>query len=300
MPFLYVVILAWNRCDETLACLDSLMQSTYTGFRTLVVDNGSTDGTPTAIRAAFPQVEVIEIGQNKGFAGGANIGLRHVLEAGADHVLLVNNDTVMHPQMLEHLMAHTGPDVGMLSPLIYYAGMPDVIWSAGALRHPLTLERIKDMHGQHDDGHWPQTVERDFLPGCAALIARSALEAVELFDERFFMYYEDHDWCLRAQRAGFRLLLVPQAKIWHKVAISSGGRDSPAERYAMARSSVLFFRKYTRGWRWLIIGPYRLGSAVKTTLRLLFRRRIKAAKAYWRGLQDGLAAKPHSPPNEFP
>jgi GT2 family glycosyltransferase len=256
------------------------------------VDNGSTDGTPTAIRAAFPQVEVIEIGQNKGFAGGANIGLRHVLEVGADYVLLVNNDTEMHPRMLEHLVAYTAPDVAILSPLIYYAGMRDVIWSAGAFRHPLTLERIKDMHKQHDDGHWSQTVERDFLPGCAALLSCSALEAVGLFDERFFMYYEDHDWCLRAQRAGFRLLLVPEAKIWHKVATSSGGRDSPAERYAMARSSVLFFRKHMYGWRWLVIGPYRFGSAVKTTLRLLFQGKTESVRAYWGGLRDGLVANP--------
>ena len=119
------------------------------------------------------------------------------------------------------------------------------------------------------------------------LLSRAMLEVVGLFDERFFMYYEDSDLCLRIQRAGFRLLLVPGARMWHKVATSSGGADSVAERYHMARSSVLFFRKYVGHWRWAIVAPYRLGSALKTSGRLLTRGRGVAARAYWRGLRDG-------------
>jgi GT2 family glycosyltransferase len=115
------------------------------------------------------------------------------------------------------------------------------------------------------------------------------LTEVGLFDERFFMYYEDFDLSLRAHQAGFKILLSPQAKVWHKVAVSSGGSDSPNERYWMARSSVLFFHKHVRGLRWLIVLPYRTGSAVKTVLRLMLRGRAESALAYLRGLRDGLA-----------
>jgi hypothetical protein len=127
------------------------------------------------------------------------------------------------------------------------------------------------------------------MVACALLLSRRFLTQVGLFDERFFMYYEDFDLSLRARQAGFKILLSPQAKVWHKVAVSSGGSDSPNERYWMARSSVLFFSKHVRGLRWLIVLPYRTGSAVKTVLRLALRGRAGSAWAYVRGLRDGLA-----------
>jgi len=115
------------------------------------------------------------------------------------------------------------------------------------------------------------------------------LEQIGLFDTGFQpAYYEDVDLCLRARHAGYRLLLVPQAKLWHKVASTSGGAGSPQERYLMARHSVRYFRKHVRGWRWLVVVPYRLGSALKTTWRLARQRRFDSIRAYWRGLRDGL------------
>ena len=260
-------------------------------FRALIVDNGSTDDTTAAVRMAFPQVQIIELEQNKGFAAGANIGLQYALQMGSDYILLLNNDTMVDTRLLEELTAWLAPDVGILAPMIYYADPPDVIWSAGAMRHPWTLEQVNSAQGLRDDRHWPQVVERDFVTGCAMLVSRSMIESIGLFDECFFMYYEDNDLCLRARRAGFRLLLVPQAKMWHKVSVSSGGRDSPSERYHMARASVLFFRKHAHGWQRSIIFPYRLGSAIKTVLRLMLRGRPDAARAYLRGLYHGLQTK---------
>ena len=286
-PLVYVVMLAWNHCDDTLACVASLLHSTYQPLRVMVCDNGSIDGTPEVVAAAFPQIEVLELGRNLGFAAGANVGLRQALRAGAEYVLLINNDTLVAASMVERLVAAVAPDTGIVAPLIYYAAAPDTIWSAGALRSRWTLEQIHDLRGQRDPGARPPTLARDFVPGCAMLIPRAVLEAVGLFDERFFMYYEDSDLCLRIRRAGYRISLVPSAQMWHRVAISSGGTDSPAERYAMARSSVLFFRKHVYGWQWAVVGPFRLGSAVKTTLRLLWRRRTAAIVAYWSGLRAG-------------
>jgi hypothetical protein len=151
------------------------------------------------------------------------------------------------------------------------------------------MEKIGDARGQIDEKQWDTVLERDYLVACALLLSRCLLTQVGLFDERFFMYYEDSDLSLRACQAGFRLLLAPQAHVWHKVAVSSGGSDSPNERYWMARSSILFFGKHVRGWRWLIVLPYRAGSAIKTLLRLTLRHRPEAARAYGRGLRDGVA-----------
>ncbi len=290
-PPVYAVILNWNRREDTLASLASLAKLDYPDLRRLLVDNGSSDGTPEAVRQQFPDVEVIINERNMGFAAGCNIGIRRALERGADCIFLLNNDTLVDPAALKHLVALVGPDVGIVSPKVYFAADPCRIWTVGGMRHPLTIEKMDNGHGQMDVGQWNDVLERDYVVGCALLLSRPLLTEVGLFDERFFMYYEDSDLSIRARQAGFKLLLSPKARIWHKVATSSGGSDSPNERYWMARSSVLFFRKHVRGWRWLIVAPYRLGSAVKTTIRLLRRRRWESVSAYWRGLHDGLAQK---------
>jgi GT2 family glycosyltransferase len=115
------------------------------------------------------------------------------------------------------------------------------------------------------------------------LIRREVLERVGLFDECFFMYYEDSDYCLRVRRAGYAIMTVPAARIWHKVSVSSDGNDSPAERYWMGRSSVLFFRKHVRGWRWLVVVPWRVASTLKTVVRLARLGRLGSASAYLAG-----------------
>lgn len=290
-PLVYVVVLTWNHKDDTLACLESLSALTYPNFRVLAVDNGSTDGTPEAVREYFPAAELIVNERNLGFATGVNRGLRQALQQRADLIFLLNNDTLVEPHVLERLLDHCAEDVGLLAPKIYYIHEPARIWSMGGRRHPWTIEKTGDARGALDGPQWSRLLERDYLVGCAMLIPRRTLEQVGGFDERHFMYYEDMDFSWRVRAAGLRLLVVPEAHVWHKVAISSGGSDSPNERYWMARSSVLFFRRYAQGWRWLIIGPYRFGSALKTTVRLLSHRRFAALQAYWRGLRDGLLEK---------
>ncbi|MBA3531642.1 MAG: glycosyltransferase family 2 protein [Ardenticatenales bacterium] len=134
----------------------------------------------------------------------------------------------------------------------------------------------------------PAPVDKDLLTSCALLFSRAALLDIGLFDEQFFLYYEDNDWSLRACQRGWRLRLAPTAWLWHKESQSSGGLGSTGERYHMGKASVQFFRKHVRGTQWLTVFPYRLGSAFKTTLRLAQQGRLVAARAYWRGLWDGL------------
>lgn len=285
-----VIVLTWNRRQDTLDCLESLSRLTYPNYRVVVVDNGSSDGTAESIAAQYPDVELIVNDHNLGFAGGFNVGLRQALKQGTDFMLVLNNDTIVEANLLDELMAQaTSPDVGLLSPKIYYFSEPQRIWSVGGDCHSVTYEMTHKGDGQIDQGQWSHVIERDFLAGCALLMKREMLEKIGLFDTGFQpAYYEDIDLCLRARRSGFRLLLVPRAKLWHRVALSSGGTDSPQERYLMARHSVRYFRKYVRGWRWFIVVPYRLGSAGKTTLRLARQGRWDSMVAYWRGLRDGL------------
>lgn len=286
-PLVAIITLNWNRRDDTLAFLASCAALRYPRLHTIVVDNGSADGSPEAVAAAFPGAEQIRNGANLGFAAGMNAGLRRALALGADYAFLANNDTTLAPDALGRLVAAAEEGgAGMVSPAIYYASAPHRIWWLGGRLRPALLEvrRYEAPPERHD----PRPFAVDFITGCGMLIRRDVLERVGLLDESFFMYYEDSDYCLRARRAGVCVLVEPRAAMYHKVAQSSGGSESPNERYQMARSSVRFFRKHARPWQLALIVPYRAGSAARTLVRLAGRRRLDAARAYLRGLRDGL------------
>jgi len=282
-PCVYIVTLNWNRCADTLAFLESCAPQTYANVRTLVIDNGSSYGSVETIGRQFPLVEQIANGRNLGFAAGANVGLRHALQHGADFVFLANNDTTLAADALTVLIAAAqAHEAAIASPAIFYDSMPEQVWWLGGRRRPWLLE-VAPLAPRGSE-----PFEVDFVTGCGMLISRHCLETVGLFDEQFFMYYEDSDYCLRVQQAGMRTLVVPRARMWHKIATSSGGSDSPSERYHMAASSVRFFRKHAHGRQWLAIVPYRTASAARTLMRLVSHRRGEAARAYMRGLCDGV------------
>ncbi len=243
-PRVAIIVLNWNGRDDTLACLASLSQLDYSIYEVIVVDNGSGDDSVAAIRAAYPQVTLIETGDNLGYVGGNNVGLKFAKKMGAKYALLLNNDTEVAPDFLSLLVevAEADPAVGIVGPTIYYFDQPNVIWSAGGAidwaRGSTQMVGLNDVdRGQF--GNSPRLV--DFVTGCALLIKISLVEQVGLLDPRFFAYYEETEWCVRVTRAGFKILHVPPAKIWHK--ISPIAREaSPQVHYYMTRNRLLFLK----------------------------------------------------------
>jgi GT2 family glycosyltransferase len=290
LPSVAAVVVNWNRREDTLACLASLAGTSYAqraadAWQVILVDNGSSDGTAEAARTGFPLVDVIALSENRGFAAGCNVGLRRALDAGVDYVLLANNDTVVAPDMVAQLVtvAERERDAGLLTPVIFYHDQPTRVWSAGYRERGVTLSAQPPI-GQASE-RAPYPVDRVY--GCGVLIRQSVLEEVGLFDERFFMYYEDADLCRRVQGAGYRLLVVPAARMWHKVSASTG-EGSPLQKYYLARSGVLFFAKHTPWFLAPVIVAYRLGVALKQLVLAGRRWRWDVAAAYVRGLYDGL------------
>ena len=284
-----IVTVNWNQAVDTLECLESLKKLTYPNLLTIVVDNGSEDGSLDLIAEQYPEVDLVRNPTNLGFGGGYNRGMQRALERGADYVFIVNNDTLIDPECITRLMEHAAPEVGILSPLIYYTQEPKRIWAAGGPINAWNLERHDPHKDQMDDFEWPEVLEQDFVTSCAMLVPRSFVETIGGFDERYFFYYEDSDICLRARRAGRRGCTVPKAKLWHKVSRSSGGAYSPRERYWMARSGIRFFRKFARPQQIPVIVFWRTGSAMRMSLRLLRMGKTDALKAYWKGLREGLS-----------
>lgn len=260
-PHVCIVVLNWNNRDDTLSCLESLRGLDYPSFDVVVVDNGSTDDSVATIRERHPEVTVLEARRNLGFTGGNNLGLRWALDCGADYALLLNNDTELTASFLTLLVAaaEEDPRIGIASPLILYHDRPDTIWSAGGridwLRGSASMIGLDELdRGQF--GTTPHNV--DFVTGCALLVKADVMRRLGLLDERFFAYYEDTEWCVRARHAGYRTVLVPRARIWHK--ISPAAREaSPTVHYMMTRNRLLFLQTTRAGmpaWLYTLVGDY--------------------------------------------
>lgn len=271
-PLVYVVILTWNHIEETLVTLESLLQSDYANVRFVVVDNASTDGTPATVRARFPSVAVLESPTNVGISGGYNLGLKHALQAGADFAVVANNDLIADPGLIGSLVAalQADPAAGMAMPKIYhYFGDRTRLWCPGASwrSFPPEVKMILDV----PDG--PQyNVQRaiDFAPSCFLLIRRAALERVGLFDTGYFFYYDDWDFSARVRAAGYRILFVPTARLWHMVSVSTQKSAKPARWWrVMGQSAVIFYRRHINLGALLV---FSLWFVIRESVKLEFGR----------------------------
>lgn len=295
------IVVNWNQRALTLQCLDGLAAMVVppgVAHRIVVVDNGSTDGSVEAVRAHRAAVTVVALPDNAGFAAGANAGVRRALDDGAAWTLLVNNDTVPDPQLLGELYAgaavaelapatvpgrrpRRGP-LGLVVPTVTYHAPAGVVWPSAGFRRPLTLA-ARDTTARPPAA---RPYDIDWANGCCMLVRRALWERIGPFDERYRVYYEDHDLCLRARAAGFRLAHVPSARIAHRVAASTGP-GSPAQAFLLARSSVPYYLAHTRGLHRAFIVGYRLVSFGLTLARAVAAGRPASGLAYARGLAAG-------------
>jgi GT2 family glycosyltransferase len=258
VPRVVIIVLNWNGLADTLGCLESLARLDYAdqvgAYEVVVVDNGSTDGSVQAIQAHFPRVPLIENGENLGYAGGNNVGLRYGLRQGADYALLLNNDTEVAPDFLRRLVdaAQADPQVSVAGPTICYYDQPEIIWSAGgAIDWRRGRTRMVGLNERDVGQFGNEPREVDFISGCAMLVRRVILEQVGLLDERFFAYYEEVEWCVRVRQAGSKIVHVPQARLWHKITPKARAASSSVHYY-MTRNRLLFLRVTRAGWRaWL-------------------------------------------------
>ncbi|MCU0492444.1 MAG: glycosyltransferase family 2 protein [Chloroflexaceae bacterium] len=242
-PRVAILILCYNGMADTLACLESLRHVEYpqARYEVVVLDNASSDATVEQVRSQFPEVTVIENGANLGFAAGNNVGLRYALAQGFDYALLLNNDTEVVPDLLQRMVevAEADSTIGVVGPTITYYERPDLIWSAGGSIDWQHGTCVMPEHGQPDLGRRGDPRAVDFVTGCALLVKRAALKQAGLLDERFFMYFEETEWCVRIARAGFRILQVPTALVRHKIPLNAR-YDKEYLAYYMTRNRLLF------------------------------------------------------------
>ncbi|HBP00829.1 MAG: Glycosyl transferase family 2 [Candidatus Moranbacteria bacterium GW2011_GWE1_49_15] len=240
-PKVFAIVLNYNGQDCLVPCLDSLYQSDYANLEIVVVDNASKDGSLENAREKFPKIHFIKNSENVGFACGNNVAIRFALEKMADYVFLLNNDATVQIDTISNLVkeAEENPDLGMASPIILSAD-GNGVWFAGG---KISWREMKTVHVPGSQEQNPY--ETEYVSGCAALIRKDVFGEIGLFDENFFLYYEDADLSCRATRAGFKLRMIPEALAHHA---EKSEMVNKKKLYWLVLSGLIFFKKNSRGF----------------------------------------------------
>ena len=323
-----ILILNWNGWQDTLECLESVYQIDYENFDVILVDNHSHDYSLDKIRAYcageleveseflnyqiknkpikvlefyenettsfndFHELIIIKNRKNYGFPGGNNVGIKLALEnLDPDYILLLNNDTIVDQHLLKNLVqeGQKNKKVGILGPKIYYYDEPEVIWSAGCKISWKLARGIQIGSGELDQGQYDYIREVEYVSGSAFLIKTEVIRKIGLMDENYFLYFEESDWTLRANEAGFKSLYVPEAKVWHKVSRSGGGMSKPVGLYYITRNRWIFMKKWAEKSDYIFFVMYQiLGAIILPTFLSIYYKNNKLFLAYYRGLKAGI------------
>lgn len=270
-----VVTVTYNSGDVVDEFMRSLLSQDHDALLIYVIDNASSDDTLYRVRQfRDPRIRVIESGGNIGFAAGCNTGMRAGLAAGCSHVLIINNDTTFGPNLISRLLqSETELGADLTVPKICRFDEPRRIWAAGG-----RFRRLRGYASAHlgeevlDAGQYDEPRPVEFAPGCCILIRRSAIERVGYFDERYFVYTEDADYCWRAKALGLKLWYTPTAALLHKVSSLTGGAGSPFFVRYTTRNRVIFIRKHL---------PFAAKLLWLTSLQLLIHWRLLARQEKW-------------------
>lgn len=287
---IWAVVVNWNGGDHNLACLESIVAEGIPAERIAFVDNASTDGSPEAVRGRHPGVTMLRNSENVGFGHGANRGITHALEAGARHVLLVNNDATLEPGMVARLSDELefSPEVGLVAPRICLAADPKTIWCAGGkLTFRQNLSTLIGFH-EPDGPAWQRTFDVDYVTGCVVMIRREVFERAGLFDGDYFAYHEDVELGEAARRAGFRSRVVGEALALHDAHGTTGGGYNARRKYMMAVNTVRFLRKHGTPWRWFSFALFDVLTLPAVWVFHAMRGEGAAALAKMQGTWDGL------------
>lgn len=291
MKKIFLVTINFNTEKETHAWLASMKKLSHTDIEIhiVIVDNGSTKPFALQPGEKDSRTHLIRSQENTGFTGGNNIGMAYALKNNADYIMIINNDTYADPYLVKNLLTplEKNMSIGVTTPKIYFAKgyefhkkryhqneLGKVFWYAGGFTDWNNVMSIHRGVDEVDKGQYKKQEKVTFASGCCMMFRREVLEKIGLFDDRYFLYFEDADLNERIQRAGYAIEFVPQAVLWHMNAASSGGSGNNLQDYFMTRNRMLFGMRYA---------PFRTKLALlKESLRFLKNGRPMQK----RGIQD--------------
>jgi GT2 family glycosyltransferase len=248
-PFVLIVILNWNNCDETLTAIGSVLKMDYPNFQVLIVDNGSTGNDVSELKKITGErVHLLESAQNTGYTGGCNLGLARALELGGDYVWLLNNDAVVRPETLTSLvnLAESDPAIGLVTPMIASLDEAPHLTFAGGICC-IKTRRYWETNDPEVARQWASNFpDAGLVIGTAMLVCSRLVQEIGVLDQRFFAYFEDIDYSARSSNAGFRNVVDFSSVVYHaeKNRNTKPHEIKPHYWYYMARNETHFWRKH--------------------------------------------------------
>lgn len=301
IPKVLVFFIHYKNLDDTLETLKSAGELDYPNFSITVLDNGSTASSAVALKRSPVEFNLVTSEKNLGFAGGFNFGVRHSPDD-YDYVFFINNDVTLEPDCLRVLVeaAETDEKIGLLSPRINYYFDKKRIWYNGGL---IKMLQTKGVHRDLDKKE--EELKESFVPeetgfaaGCAVLIKKKVLEKIGWWSEDYFLYHEDVDFSLRAKRAGFKVMLVPRAKIYHKISRATEP-GSPKYIYYHSRNGLVVAWKMGSGWQKFALIVFSVLRLFKQLPKFLIPGKAMWAKAIIKGTFDFYQGKRGEMTNNF-
>lgn len=284
-----VVLVNYNGKKYNKACVGSILKSICEeSVQIVVVDNASTDGSLEELASSYgthENIHLICLEENYGFSKANNEGIKWALEQHCQHILLLNNDTEIEPWTIGKMVDQQKRTGQIVVPKILYADRRERIWCAGG-ELSATLKKPKHRGaGEIDQGQFDREDRCTFANGCCMLLTEQIIEKLGLLDERFFLYYEDTEYSMRACENGVGISYCGQAVVYHKVNGSTGGNGNPANAYYITRNWLMCNRTHMRA-RFALFCIYFGFNRLCWAMIFLAQGKWEMVRAMWMGIID--------------
>lgn len=290
-----IIVLTWNNFEDTAECLQSLQEIDYPNYHVVLVDNGSVDDSLKKIRSLYPEVTIIEINKNLGYAGGNNVGIQYAISERAEYILLLNNDVIVNKYLVSEFIrvSERYPAAGILGGTNYYYEKRNMIQFSGGIIDWKRGNIIDVTRHKIDKGQFKQVREVDTVAGSCLFIPTQIIKKIGLLNERYFLNFEETDWCCRVKRAGYKVYSCSAAKVWHKVSVSGKKREDGINilKYYSIRNKFLFLIRNSPKFFLLSSLQYHTIMTTFQVLQLIIKGKLKEAKLLIFGLRDGFLGR---------
>jgi len=296
-PTVAIILVNWNSFDVTNDCIVSLKGIEYVAYTIVVVDNGSKDGSGQQLKQLHPEIELIESATNQGFTGGNNLGFAYSLENGFDYSMMLNNDTFVEPDFLNHLVdfMQANPTVGVVQPRIHFNHDRTILWNGGSYYNKWLGFLYTKGFNKKPTQSYLKFKAVDWVTGCAFFTRNSILKTTGLLAQNMFIYSEDVDLSFRIKKLKHQLMYHPNSVIYHIAGMSNKSKTkgkegfvNPIVHYLNQRNRIWILKKYTP---WYCVPTAALSNIFYISLIMGYfavRRRFTKLKAVARAVRDGL------------
>ena len=289
-----VIVVNWKKYDITSSCIESILNSTNSNFKIILVDNES-DNKKVKNFKYRNEIKIIQNKKNEGFSKANNIGIDYALKNNYDYTILINNDTIVEKNLIEVLLKTAqAKNFSVVQPLILnYNGKE--IWNAGGrinyfFGNFITRKKVgNSLNSSHELTEW--------LTGCCCLFKTKIFKEIGKLDESFFAYYEDVDFSLRLKKHGYKIGFTSKTHVYHYESFSSisnnykGGKLSPYIHYLNIRNHILILKKHSDLFNPFGTRLYQIFKIISYSIYFIFRLRFTKLNMVYKGLLDSYKIK---------